>query len=70
VLRRTRDRRSVENEARVMCFAAEHGYPVPAIEEVRADGTEIVMERIDGPDDDGRHGETAVDDEALRVDAR
>jgi tRNA A-37 threonylcarbamoyl transferase component Bud32 len=26
-----------------------HGYPVPAIEEVRNDGAELVMERIDGP---------------------
>jgi aminoglycoside phosphotransferase (APT) family kinase protein len=49
VLRRTRDGRSLEHEARVMCFAAEHGYPVPSVEEVRADGTEIVMERVDGP---------------------
>jgi aminoglycoside phosphotransferase (APT) family kinase protein len=49
VLRRTRDGRSLEDEARVMCFAAERGYPVPSVEEVRADGTEIVMERIDGP---------------------
>ena len=49
VLRRTRDGRSLENEARVMSFAAECGYPVPAVEDVLADGTEIVMERIDGP---------------------
>ena len=49
VLRRTRDGRSLEHEARVMCFAAEQGYPVPSIDEVRAGGTEIVMERIDGP---------------------
>jgi aminoglycoside phosphotransferase (APT) family kinase protein len=49
VLRRTRDGRSLEHEARIMCFAAEHGYPVPFVEEVRSDGTEIVMERIDGP---------------------
>ena len=49
VLRRTRDGRSLEHEARVMCFAAEHGYPVPAVEEVRAGGTDLVMERIDGP---------------------
>ena len=32
-----------------MRYVAEHGFPVPRIEEVRADGTEIVMERIDGP---------------------
>jgi aminoglycoside phosphotransferase (APT) family kinase protein len=49
VLRRTRDGRSLEHEARVMGFVAEHRYPVPAVEEVRAGGTELVMERIDGP---------------------
>ncbi len=32
-----------------MRYVAEQGFPVPHIEEVRADGTEIVMERIDGP---------------------
>jgi aminoglycoside phosphotransferase (APT) family kinase protein len=49
VLRKTRDGRSIAHEARTMQYVAEHGYPVPRIEEVRADGTEIVMERIDGP---------------------
>ena len=49
VLRKTRDGRSIEREARVMQYVAERGYPVPAIEEVRAAGAEIVMERIDGP---------------------
>jgi len=49
VLRRTRDGRSIEHEARVMRFAAEQGYPVPRVEDVRAGGVEIVMERIDGP---------------------
>jgi aminoglycoside phosphotransferase (APT) family kinase protein len=49
VLRRTRSGRSIAHEARTMRYAAEQGYPVPRIEEVRADGTEIVMERIDGP---------------------
>lgn len=49
VLRKTRDGRSLENEARVMEFLTTHGYPVPAVEEVRAGGTEIVMERIGGP---------------------
>jgi serine/threonine protein kinase len=49
VLRRTRDGRSLENEARVMSFAAERSYPVPAVQEVRGGGTELVMERIDGP---------------------
>ena len=49
VLRKTRDGRSIAHEARIMEYVAERGYPVPRIEEVRADGTEIVMERIDGP---------------------
>ncbi len=49
VLRKTRDGRSIAHEARVMGYVAEHGFPVPRIEEVRADGTEIIMERIDGP---------------------
>lgn len=49
VLRRTRDGRSIEHEARIMAYVAGFGFPVPAIHEVRAGGTEIVMERIDGP---------------------
>jgi nucleoside phosphorylase/aminoglycoside phosphotransferase (APT) family kinase protein len=49
VLRKTRDGRSIEHEARLMRYVAERGYPVPAIHDVRAGGTEIVMERIDGP---------------------
>jgi aminoglycoside phosphotransferase (APT) family kinase protein len=49
VLRKTRDGRSIAHEARTMRYVADHGYPVPHIEEVRADGTEIIMERIDGP---------------------
>jgi aminoglycoside phosphotransferase (APT) family kinase protein len=49
VLRRTKDGRVIEGEARVISYAREHGYPVPEIYEVRAGGTEIVMERIEGP---------------------
>ena len=49
VLRRTRDGRSIEHEARIMAYVAGFGFPVPAIHEVRADGAEIVMDRIDGP---------------------
>jgi tRNA A-37 threonylcarbamoyl transferase component Bud32 len=36
-------------EAGVMDYARSHGYPVPAVEEISADGTELVMERIEGP---------------------
>jgi aminoglycoside phosphotransferase (APT) family kinase protein len=49
VLRKTRDGRSLASEARAMRYAADHGYPVPKVHELRADDTELVMERIDGP---------------------
>lgn len=49
VLRRARGGQVIEHEARVMDYAAEHRYPVPRVHEVRAGGTEIVMERLDGP---------------------
>jgi hypothetical protein len=49
VLRRARDGRSIAFEARTMEYVRSCGFPVPAIESVSDDGTEIVMERIDGP---------------------
>ncbi len=49
VLRKTFDGRSLEDEARIMAFVAEQGYPVPAVHELRAGGTELVMDRIEGP---------------------
>jgi aminoglycoside phosphotransferase (APT) family kinase protein len=49
VLRKSRDGRSLEAEVRVMEYAREHGYPVPAVHEVRAAGSEVIMERIAGP---------------------
>ena len=49
VLRRSRDRRSLEAEAQTMEYARSHGYPVPAVSELSADGTDLVMERLDGP---------------------
>jgi aminoglycoside phosphotransferase (APT) family kinase protein len=49
VLRRAKSGRVIEGEARTIAYAGEHGYPVPKIHEVRAGGTEIVMERIEGP---------------------
>ena len=49
VLRRTKHGRVIEAEARAIAYAREHGYPAPEIYEVRAGGTEIVMERLDGP---------------------
>jgi aminoglycoside phosphotransferase (APT) family kinase protein len=49
VLRRSRTGRSLAGEAQVMEHARRAGFPVPAVEEVSADGTDLVMERIDGP---------------------
>ena len=39
----------MEVEAQAMEHARSHGYPVPAVEEITADGTELVMGRITGP---------------------
>ncbi len=49
VLRRTKKGRVIEDEARAIAYARDHGYPAPEIYDVRAGGTEIVMERLDGP---------------------
>lgn len=46
VLRVARDGRSLEREARVMQYARDHGYPVPAVHDA-GDGY-LVMDRIDG----------------------
>jgi aminoglycoside phosphotransferase (APT) family kinase protein len=48
VLRRSREGRSMVNEARTMAYLHEQGYPVPAVEELSDDGSELVMERIEG----------------------
>jgi tRNA A-37 threonylcarbamoyl transferase component Bud32 len=49
VLRRSRNRRSLVEEARIMSFMYESGYPVPRVDELSDDGSEMVMERIFGP---------------------
>src|SRR5689334_7670878 len=49
VLRRARGGRSLEREARLMEYVRARGYPVPEIHELRGGGSELVMERIDGP---------------------
>lgn len=49
VLRRARDGRSQASEAEVMEHVRTFGYPVPVIDDVSADGSELVMERVDGP---------------------
>jgi aminoglycoside phosphotransferase (APT) family kinase protein len=50
VLRRSREGHSMVREARVMEYVRAQGFPVPAVEEVSADGLDMVMERIDGTD--------------------
>ncbi|HEX4865302.1 MAG TPA: phosphotransferase [Acidimicrobiales bacterium] len=49
VLRRSRRGRTMADEARTMEYVRQHGYPVPAVEEISEDGTDLVMERVDGP---------------------
>jgi aminoglycoside phosphotransferase (APT) family kinase protein len=49
VLRRSRAGRSMAVEARTMEHARAHGYPVPAVDQISDDGTDLVMERVDGP---------------------
>jgi tRNA A-37 threonylcarbamoyl transferase component Bud32 len=56
VLRRYKTPHSCLHEAAVMQHVRAHGYPVPAVYEVR--GGDMVMERLDGPtmlEDLGRH---------------
>jgi aminoglycoside phosphotransferase (APT) family kinase protein len=48
VLRRYHDQtRSARREAEAMSWAGSHGVPVPAV--IDADGSDIVMEKVDGP---------------------
>ena len=47
VLRRDRNGRSSEREAEILRQARAHGYPAPAVYDVR--GPDLVMERVTGP---------------------
>lgn len=47
VLRRYRDGGEAAAEAEIMAFVAGHGYPVPVVYDV--DGSDLVMELLDGP---------------------
>jgi aminoglycoside phosphotransferase (APT) family kinase protein len=49
VLRRSRAGRSMAHEARIMQYLRDRGYPVPAVEDISADGLDLVMERVEGP---------------------
>lgn len=50
VLRRSREGRSMTEEARVMEYVSSLGFPVPAVVEVSEDGLDMVLERIKGVD--------------------
>src|SRR4029078_11003209 len=41
--------RSLESEARILAYVAERGFPVPAVHDIRAEGTELILEFVDGP---------------------
>ncbi|MBA2773344.1 MAG: phosphotransferase, partial [Nocardioidaceae bacterium] len=47
VLRRYRDGGDVTPEATIMVYVTEFGFPTPTVYE--ASGTDLVMERLDGP---------------------
>jgi aminoglycoside phosphotransferase (APT) family kinase protein len=49
VLRRARGGRSLAYEAKVMDYLHSQGYPVPAVDEMSEDGSDLVIERVDGP---------------------
>jgi len=50
VLRRSREGRSMAAEARIMDYVRSQGYPVPAVDRVSEDGSDLVMERVYGVD--------------------
>ena len=52
LLRRSRDRRSLEKDAKVLRYVAGHGFPAPKVEELSVDGSALVMERIEAVDSD------------------
>lgn len=49
VLRRARTGRSMSLEAKTMDYVRSHGYPAPAVDSLSDDGSDLVMERLDGP---------------------
>jgi Ser/Thr protein kinase RdoA (MazF antagonist) len=49
VLRRSREGRTMALEAKTMDYVRAQGYPVPAVDSLSDDGSDLVMERLDGP---------------------
>jgi len=49
VLRRSREGHDQSKEARLLDHAAAHGYPVPTVHDLRNDGRDLVMQKLEGP---------------------
>ena len=50
VLRRSKTARSLTSRGPdCLAYVAERGFPVPAVHELRAEGTELILELVDGP---------------------
>jgi aminoglycoside phosphotransferase (APT) family kinase protein len=49
VLRRSRKAYDQGPEARVLAYAAEHGYPVPSVQALADEGRDLIMEKVEGP---------------------
>ncbi len=49
VLRRSRKAYDQTSEARILEYADQHGYPVPNVVELRDDGRDLVMQKVEGP---------------------
>ncbi len=49
VLRRSRKAYDQGPEARVLAYAAEHGYPVPSVQALTDEGRDLIMEKVEGP---------------------
>lgn len=49
VLRRSREGNDLTYEAQVLRYVAGHGYPVPEVRDLRADGRELVLDKVVGP---------------------
>jgi aminoglycoside phosphotransferase (APT) family kinase protein len=49
ILRRSRKLYDQSLEAKVIAYAADHGYPVPKVHELRDGGKDLVMEKVEGP---------------------
>jgi len=49
VLRRSRQAYDQAPEARILAYAADHGYPVPRVDRLDDEGRDLIMEKVEGP---------------------